>query len=131
MKWKNDAGVESQYSTDQLPDAPLTVSPRVGFNWDILGNHKLVLRGGTGYFIGRLPFVWLVSAVGNAGCGQYTYYYNTPSDKGVKYLMDKFYASRDEQVNVLKQQGLAVNRDDAAAPSSPTIIDKDLKMNAT
>ena len=131
MKWKNDAGVESQYTTDQLPDAPLTVSPRVGFNWDILGNHKLVLRGGTGYFIGRLPFVWLVSAVGNAGCGQYTYYYNTPADKGAKYLMDKFYASRDEQVNVLKQQGLAVNRDDAAAPSSPTIIDKDLKMNAT
>ena len=131
MKWKNDAGVESQYSTDQLPDAPLTVSPRVGFNWDILGNHKLVLRGGTGYFIGRLPFVWLVSAVGNAGCGQYTYYYNTPSVKGAKYLMDKFYASRDEQVNVLKQQGLAVNREDAAAPSTPTIIDKDLKMNAT
>ena len=90
MKWKNDAGVESQYTTDQLPDAPLTVSPRVGFNWDILGNHKLVLRGGTGYFVGRLPFVWLVSAVGNAGCGQYTYYYNTPSDKGAKYLMDKF-----------------------------------------
>ena len=131
MKWKNDAGVESQYTTDQLPDAPLTVSPRVGFNWDILGNHKLVLRGGTGYFVGRLPFVWLVSAVGNAGCGQYTYYYNTPSDKGAKYLMDKFYQSRDEQVNVLKQQGLAVNREDAAAPSTPTIIDKDLKMNAT
>ena len=131
MKWKNDAGVESQYSTDQLPDAPLTVSPRVGFNWDILGNHKLVLRGGTGYFIGRLPFVWLVSAVGNAGCGQYTYYYNTPSDKGATYKMDKFYASRDEQVKVLQQQGLAVNREDAAAPSTPTIIDKDLKMNAT
>ena len=131
MKWKNDAGVESQYSTDQLPDAPLTVSPRVGFNWDILGNHKLVLRGGTGYFVGRLPFVWLVSAVSNAGCGQYTYYYNTPSDKSANYLMDRFYASRDEQVKVLQQQGLAVNREDAAAPSSPTIIDKDLKMNAT
>ncbi len=26
--------------------------------------------------IGRLPFVWLVSAVGNANCGQSTYYYN-------------------------------------------------------
>ena len=131
MKWKNDAGIESQYSTDQLPDAPLTVSPRVGFNWDILGNHKLVLRGGTGYFIGRLPFVWLVSAVGNAGCGQYTYYYNTPSDKGATYKMDKFYQSREDQLKVLQQQGLAVNREDAAAPSTPTIIDKDLKMNAT
>ena len=131
MKWKNDAGVEYQYTTDQLPDAPLTVSPRVGFNWDILGNHKLVLRGGTGYFIGRLPFVWLVSAVGNAGCGQYTYYYNTPSDKGATYKMDKFYQSREDQLKVLQQQGLAVNREDAAAPSTPTIIDKDLKMNAT
>ena len=131
LKYKDNAGNEHSYSTDQLPDAPLTVSPRVGFNWDILGNHKLVLRGGTGYFVGRLPFVWLVSAVGNAGCGQYTYYYNTPSDKSANYLMDKFYASRDEQVKVLQQQGLAVNREDAAAPSTPTIIDKDLKMNAT
>ena len=131
LKYKDNAGNEHSYSTDQLPDAPLTVSPRVGFNWDILGNHKLVLRGGTGYFVGRLPFVWLVSAVSNAGCGQYTYYYNTPSDKGANYLMDKFYASRDEQVKVLQQQGLAVNREDAAAPSTPTIIDKDLKMNAT
>ena len=131
LKYKDNAGNEHSYSTDQLPDAPLTVSPRVGFNWDILGNHKLVLRGGIGYFVGRLPFVWLVSAVSNAGCGQYTYYYNTPSDKSANYLMDKFYASRDEQVKVLQQQGLAVNREDAAAPSSPTIIDKDLKMNAT
>lgn len=131
LKYKDNAGNEHSYSTDQLPDAPLTVSPRVGFNWDILGNHKLVLRGGTGYFVGRLPFVWLVSAVSNAGCGQYTYYYNTTSEKGASYLMDKFYASRDEQVKVLQQQGLAVNHEDAAAPSSPTIIDKDLKMNAT
>lgn len=131
LKYKDNAGNEHSYSTDQLPDAPLTVSPRVGFNWDILGNHKLVLRGGTGYFVGRLPFVWLVSAVSNAGCGQYTHYYNTTSEKGASYLMDRFYASRDEQVKVLQQQGLAVNREDAAAPSSPTIIDKDLKMNAT
>ena len=85
----------------------------------------------TGYFIGRLPFVWLVSAVGNAGCGQYTYYYNTASDKGAKYLMDKFYVNRADQLAVLQKQGLAVNREDAAAPSSPTIIDKNLKMNAT
>lgn len=135
MEWKNDAGVVSKYTTDQLPDAPLTVSPRVGFNWDVLGNHKLVLRGGTGYFIGRLPFVWLVSAVGNAGCGQYTYYYNNAAgaaknDQGNPILMDKFYPNRADQIEALKKQGLAVTRDDAAAPSTPTIIDKDLKMNA-
>ena len=131
MQWNDGSKLLKNYQTDQLPDAPITVSPRIGFNWDILGNQKLVLRGGTGYFVGRLPFVWLVSAVGNAGCGQYTYYYNTTSDKGATYLMDKFYANRDEQIAALQKQGLAVSRDDAAAPSTPTIIDKKLKMNAT
>ncbi len=132
MQWKDGVSQNSHtYTTDQLPDAPLTISPRIGFNWDVLGNHKLVVRGGTGYFIGRLPFVWLVSAVGNAGCGQYTYYYNTTGDKGANYLMDKFYVNRADQIAALQKQGLAVSRDDAAAPSSPTIIDKDLKMNAT
>ncbi len=132
MQWKDGVSQYSHtYTTDQLPDAPLTISPRIGFNWDVLGNHKLVVRGGTGYFIGRLPFVWLVSAVGNAGCGQYTYYYNKTTDAGANYLMDKFYVNRADQLAALQKQGLTVNRDDAAAPSTPTIIDKDLKMNAT
>ena len=130
MQWLDTAGNNSTYTTDQLPNTSVTVSPRVGFNWDILGNQKLVLRGGTGYFVGRLPFVWLVSAVGNSGCGQYTYYYNNVSSNPI-YIMDGFYTSRQQQVEVLKNQGLAVTREDAAAPSMPTIIDTKLKMNAT
>ena len=108
----------------------MTVSPRIGFNWDVFGNHKLVLRGGTGYFIGRLPFVWLVSAVGNSGCGQYTYFYNKITDKTL-YTMKHFHADRNGQVKELTDQGLSASRETAAAPSAPTIIDKDLKMNAT
>lgn len=131
LEWKDNNGNMNKYTTDQLPDAPLTVSPRVGFNWDILGNHKLVLRGGTGYFVGRLPFVWLVSAVGNAGCGQYTYFYPKTAGSVADYVMDKFYVNRDDQVKRLQELGLAVNRDEAAAPETPTIIDKKLKMNAT
>ena len=131
LEWKDNNGNMNKYTTDQLPDAPLTVSPRVGFNWDILGNHKLVLRGGTGYFVGRLPFVWLVSAVGNAGCGQYTYFYPKTADSVADYVMDKFYVNRDDQVKRLQELGLAVNRDEAAAPETPTIIDTKLKMNAT
>ena len=131
LEWKDNNGNMNKYITDQLPDAPLTVSPRVGFNWDILGNHKLVLRGGTGYFVGRLPFVWLVSAVGNSGCGQYTYFYPKTANSVADYVMDKFYVNRDDQVKRLQELGLAVNRDEAAAPETPTIIDKKLKMNAT
>ena len=46
MQWNDGSKLLKNYQTDQLPDAPITVSPRIGFNWDILGNQKLVLRGG-------------------------------------------------------------------------------------
>ena len=61
---------EGKYNTAELPKAQVTVSPRVGFNWDILGNRKLVLRGGTGIFVGRIPFVWIVAQAGNSGVVQ-------------------------------------------------------------
>lgn len=40
------------------PDGQLMWSPRVGFNWDINGDRRNVLRGGAGIFTSRVPFVW-------------------------------------------------------------------------
>lgn len=43
------------------------VAPRIGFNWDLLGNRNLQLRGGAGIFNGRLPFNWLAYPYYNDG----------------------------------------------------------------
>ena len=73
--YKLDFGGQ-HFRTDNVPDASISFSPRVGFNWDITGNRNLILRGGTGLFVGRIPFVWLVSAVGNSGMGQTSFIYS-------------------------------------------------------
>lgn len=47
----------NQFSNKWLGTA--TLSPRIGFTWDVKGNQSFVLRGGVGVFVGRMPFAWL------------------------------------------------------------------------
>ncbi|MDR2882843.1 MAG: TonB-dependent receptor [Alistipes sp.] len=60
------------YDTGTMPKSRVMFSPRVGFNWDIRGDKAYVLRGGTGIFTGRIPFVWIVAQSGDAGLLQGT-----------------------------------------------------------
>ncbi len=53
--------------TGKLPDPKILLEPRVGFNWDVFGNKKTQVRGGTGIFTGRPPYVWLSNVIGNNG----------------------------------------------------------------
>lgn len=61
-----------QLNTGETPKARLMVSPRIGFNYDVTGDRSLVMRGGTGIFTGRIPFVWIVAQSGDAGMLQAT-----------------------------------------------------------
>jgi hypothetical protein len=64
-------GVGKELDNTQLPtDAPL-LSPRLGFNWDVKGDKTLQVRGGSGLFTGRFPFVWVGNHIGNPFTGFY------------------------------------------------------------
>jgi outer membrane receptor protein involved in Fe transport len=52
-----------------LPSDKLLWSPRLGFNWDVTGDKTTQVRGGTGIFTGKLPFVWLGNQVSGADDG--------------------------------------------------------------
>jgi len=49
----------------KIPTDQWLFSPRVGFNWYANGEGKLQLRGGSGIFTGRLPFVWIGNQIAN------------------------------------------------------------------
>ena len=49
----------------KMPTNEWLISPRLGFNYDVNGDSTFQLRGGTGLFTGRFPFVWLGNQIAN------------------------------------------------------------------
>ena len=57
--------------TGQWPSNSITISPRVGFTYDVFGDKSLKIRGGSGLFSGRLPLVFFTNMPTNGGLVQY------------------------------------------------------------
>jgi hypothetical protein len=58
------------FRTDEIPDGEQLWQPRFGFNWDLEGNGRQQLRGGTGIFAGRAPYVWISNNYARTGIEQ-------------------------------------------------------------
>ncbi len=70
------------FTSDQteLPEQTPLISPRIGFNWDVNGDQNLQIRGGSGLFTGRLPFVWIGNQVANPD-----FFFRTTTDPDFKF----------------------------------------------
>ncbi|MCK6600781.1 MAG: carboxypeptidase regulatory-like domain-containing protein [Bacteroidetes bacterium] len=65
---RNDSvPVYFKYKTTEVATGSLQLSPRFGFNYDVFNDDQLQVRGGTGIFSGRTPYVWVSNNFGNTG----------------------------------------------------------------
>ncbi len=64
-----DTGEAVNFDSTELPTDEILWSPRVGFNWDVFNDDTFQVRGGTGVFTGRLPFVWIGNQISGTDLG--------------------------------------------------------------
>src|SRR3954463_8231696 len=67
LTFRDQNGSPVKYNTGALPQATPYYSPRVGINWDATGDQSTQIRGGSGLFSGKPPYVWISNQIGNTG----------------------------------------------------------------
>jgi len=119
--------------TGKWPNTAIQFSPRVGFVYDVLDNHSLKLRGGTGLFTGRLPLVFFTNMPTNSGMVQYQCKIQTDA-KGVANENLKEFAgpilSSDAMLAKIHSLGYPneVQPEDGTLPSAISAVDTKFKM---
>ncbi len=121
--------------TGAWPSSKITVSPRVGFNWDILGNKSLILRGGTGLFSGRLPLVFFTNMPSNSGMFQNLIILNEKNGIDMNQLAGGIQAingqaSIEALKNKLAEMGypMDLKEEEGTLPSQINAVDRKFKM---
>ena len=127
--------------TGSWPTSKLTVSPRVGFTWDVFGNKTLKVRGGTGLFSGRLPLVFFTNMHTNSGMVQYQAKLNSDGkNAGKKTDMTQFAgglvtdANGKATMSALHDKLISMGYPDTISPEDGTVsssfaaVDKKFKM---
>jgi len=117
----DENGEPTTLSSLDLPSQDFMFSPRLGFNWDVKGDNTIQLRGGTGVFTGRLPFVWIGNQVANVNVDFYTSTDNNfqfpqiwKSSLGLDYkfengLVTSFDGSYSKDINGMMVRNYSIN----------------------
>lgn len=120
LTFKNIDGNDMMIDASQWPESKITISPRYSFNWDVNGNKSLQLRGGTGVFTGRLPFVWFTNQPTNSGTLQNTVELTKGDDlAGITFNADPFYHLSNKEL---------FPDSPSKVPGSIAVVSKDFKM---
>ena len=120
--------------TGKWPSAAITLSPRVGFSWDVFGDNSLKVRGGTGLFSGRLPLVFFTNMPTNSGMVQYQAKLNSDGKNGgVQTDMNQFAGGilkREELLDKLLEMGYpnTISPADGTIPAEISAVAPDFKM---
>ncbi len=72
IEYFDEDGNSTFFDHTELPTTAPLFSPRLGFTYDVNEDNSMVIRGGSGIFTGRFPFVWISNHVSNPDFFFYT-----------------------------------------------------------
>ena len=122
--------------TGRWPDSNVQISPRIGFTWDVFGDKRLKVRGGTGLFAGRLPLVFFTNMPTNSGMVQnlvtaVTRYNDDGTVRSSDPLLQKFaggIVTNVEQIRELLGAPATITPEEGVLPSKVAGVESDFKM---
>ena len=120
--------------TGKWPKSSVTFSPRVGFTYDVFGDKSLKIRGGSGFFSGRLPLVFFTNMPTNGGMVQYQAQLNAANAKKNGFSMDDFaggpMTSIEQMMTKLQSLGypMTIKPEEGSLPSAVNGVDSKFKL---
>ena len=126
VTFKDENGNNETFDVSKWPKQRPLFSPRVGFTYDPEGDKSIIVRGGTGLFTGRIPFIWLVNQVGDNGVIRAQYNANATTNAAqlanIRYSPDR--TTYIPPQNEIPPVGTTI----PSGRPSYTAVDKDFKM---